>query len=345
MIVVERLLAGAMVVPFVLGMTSGSAERRDVAFRFSDPQIVESSGLVATGPLFVTVNDSGDEGRTFVVDGDGDTVGGATWDEATDVEAVAPWGGDRVLVGDIGDNRRNRDSVRLLRVPVERETREVDPEVFELRYPGGPRDAEALLVHPVTQQVLVASKELLGGTLYAVPRELSAARPSRLRPVGPVIGFVTDGAFFPDGRHLVLRDYGRAVVYSYPALERVAEVELPEQDQGEGIAVHGDGTVYVSTEGQFTAVLRVALPAALREVVTPAATPAPAATPSPSSSPSTTASTTASATAEPAPATQSREGRELPESTSTARPVWPWFLTGWLGLGAVVVLLYALRRR
>jgi hypothetical protein len=156
-----------------------------------------------------------------------------------------------------------------------------------------------------------------------------------------VIGFVTDGAFFPDGRHLVLRDYGRAVVYSYPALERVGEVELPEQDQGEGIAVHGDGTVYVSTEGQFTAVLRIPLPAALREVVTPAATPAPAAAPSPSSSPSTTAS----ATAEPAPATQSREGRELPESTSTARPAWPWFLTGWLGLGAVVVLLYALRRR
>ncbi len=330
MLVVERLLAGVMVVPFVLGMTSGDGARRDVAFRFSDPQIVESSGLVATGPLFVTVNDSGDTGRTFVVDGAGDTVGGATWGEATDVEAVAPWGEDRVLVGDIGDNRGNRDSVRLLRVPVERETREVEPEVFALRYPGGPRDAEALLVHPVTRQVLVASKELLGGTLYAAPRELSASRDNVLRPLGPVIGFVTDGAFFPDGRHLVLRDYGRAVVYSYPALERVAEVELPDQEQGEGIAVDDDGTVYVSTEGQRSAVLRVALPRALRDVVLP---PAPVASPTPTPSPTPSAEPT------------TREGQELPESVSTDAPVWPWLLAGVLGAGALVVLLRSLRRR
>ncbi|WP_193614778.1 hypothetical protein [Nocardioides lijunqiniae] len=334
MLVVERLLAGVMVVPFVLGMTSGDSERRDVAFRFTDAQVVESSGLVATGRLFVTVNDSGDEGRTFVVDRDGDTVGGASWGEATDVEAVAPWGRDQVLVGDIGDNRGRRDSVRLVRVPVERETREVDPDVFELRYPGGPRDAEAVLVHPRTRQVLVASKELLGGTLYAAPRELSGARVNRLRPLAPVIGFVTDGAFFPDGRHLVLRDYGRAVVYSYPALERVAEVELPEQDQGEGIAVHDDGTVYVSTEGQFTAVLRIALPPALRDVVVPPAAP----TSTPSASPSSSA--------EPDPSTTpSREEDEQAQTTSPDRPVWPWLLTGSLGLAAVAVLVLALRRR
>lgn len=334
MLVLERLLAGAMVVPFALGLASGPAERRDVAFEFSDPQIVESSGLVASGRLFVTVNDSGDDGRTFVVDRDGDTVGGAIWGEATDVEAVAPWGRDRVLVGDIGDNRGNRDSVRLLQVPVERGQRTVEPDVVELTYPGGPRDAEALLVHPVTRRVLVASKELLGGTLYAAPRELGGSGPHRLQALGSVLGFVTDGAFFPDGRHLVLRDYGRAVVYAYPSLERVAEVDLPDQEQGEGIAVDGDGTVYVSTEGQFTSVLRVALPRALRDVVTPPASPAASPTPSPSASPSS----------EP-PATQGREGSELPETGSTDRPFWPWFLTGWLGLGAIVVLLYSLRRR
>ncbi|MCD4533595.1 esterase-like activity of phytase family protein [Nocardioides sp. cx-169] len=332
MLVVERLLAGAMVVPFALGLTSADAERRDVVLEFADPQIVESSGLVASGGLFVTVNDSGDEGRTFVVDRDGETVGGASWGEATDVEAVAPWGRDRVLVGDIGDNRRNRDSVRLLRLPLEREQREVAPEVFEVTYPGGPVDAEALLVHPVTQQVLVASKELLGGTLYAAPRELSTSQPNRLRPLGPVLGFVTDGAFFPDGRHLVLRDYGRAVFYAYPSLEPVATVDLPRQEQGEGIAVDARGTVYVSSEGQRSEVLRIDLPGALRDVVTP---PPPSPTPTPS----------ASTTREPAPATQGREGRELPEEASDERPFWPWFLTGWLGLGVLVVLLYALRRR
>jgi hypothetical protein len=333
MLVVERLLAGAMVVPFALGMASAAADPQDVVLTFSDPRIVESSGLVVLGDDLVTVNDSGDDGRTFVVDRAGDTVGSASWGEATDVEAVAPWGRDQVLVGDIGDNAAERDSVRLLRVPVEREERAVTPDVFDLTYPGGPRDAEALLVHPVTRRVYVASKELFGGTLYAAPRELSTARTNRLEPIGTVTGIVTDGAFFPDGRHLVLRDYGRAVVYAFPSLEPIGELELPEQPQGEGIAVAADGTVYVSTEGQFASVLRVALPDDLREATAPGPSTAP---PAPTAEPTT----------EPArePGTRSREGRELPETSATERPFWPWFLTGWLGLGVIVALVLALRR-
>ncbi|MDP2772747.1 MAG: hypothetical protein Q8O61_04245 [Nocardioides sp.] len=332
MLLVERLLAGAMVVPFALGLASAPADRKDVVLTFADSRIVESSGLVSSGDTFVTVNDSGDDGRIFVVDRAGDTVGTASWGEATDVEALAPWRRGSVLVGDIGDNPGERDSVSVLRVPVERGEREVTPEVFELTYPGGPRDAEALLVHPVTRRIYVASKELFGGTLYAAPREPSSSRANRLEAVGPVIGIVTDGAFFPDGRHLVLRDYGRAVVYAFPSLEQVGEAPLPDQPQGEGIAVGADGTVYVSTEGQFTPVLRVALPDELRDVVTPP--PTPSATP-------TTESTTEPTTG---PTTKSREGRELPETTDTDRPFWPWFLTGWLGLGVIVALLLVLRR-
>lgn len=335
MLLVERLLAGAMVVPFALGLASAPVDRKDVVLTFTDPRIVEASGLVASGDEFVTVNDSGDDGRTFLVDPAGDTVGVATWGEATDVEAVAPWRRGSVLVGDIGDNNANRDFVSVLRVPVGRGERAVTADVFELSYPGGARDAEALLVHPVTHRVYVVSKEIFGGTMYAAPRELRSGHTNRLTPLGPVIGIVTDGAFFPDGLHLVLRDYGQAVVYAFPSLERVGEVPLPDQPQGEGIAVAADGSVYVSTEGQFTAVLRVRLPDALRHVVTPPApTLAPTLAPTPTATPATPAP----------PATRSREGRELPETTSTDRPFWPWFLTGWLGLGVIVALVLALRR-
>ena len=55
----------------------------DVLFSFADPEIVESSGLVATEGLVVTVNDSGDAARAFIVDpGSGETVGvteGGRW--------------------------------------------------------------------------------------------------------------------------------------------------------------------------------------------------------------------------------------------------------------------------
>ena len=153
----ERVLACAIVVPFVIGFSVAGAESpsAEEVCRFQDPQIVESSGLVARDGLFLTVNDSGDSGRVFVVDGQTClTVGSTTWsDDVEDVEAIAP-ADDGVLVGDIGDNLAARESVRLLQVPAGRGEQTVTPTTYEITYPGGARDAEALLVQPETGQVL-----------------------------------------------------------------------------------------------------------------------------------------------------------------------------------------------
>lgn len=333
---VETVLAAAVAAPFALGLAASGVDRPRPEFEFRDPQIVESSGLVAREGLFVTVNDSGDAGRIFVVDpASGETVGSATWsEEATDVEALAPAGDETVLVGDIGDNAGSRDTVRVFEAPLARGDRQVEPEVSELTYPTGPTDAEALLVHPLSGQVLIASKGLFGGVLYAAPAgfEVGAAvdRPTRLDAIGDVLGLATDGAFFPDGRHFVLRDYGRAVVYSYPALSPVGSFTLPDQPQGEGIAIDEDGTVFVSTEGQFTSVLRVPLPPRLARVVGPV--PSPSSTPSPDPGPDV----------EP-PADRTDEAGESP--TEPDRPVWPWLLGGVVGAVAIVVLLRSLRPR
>ena len=143
------------------------------------------------------------------------------------------------------------------------------PTTYEITYPGGARDAEALLVHPETGQVLVASKGLMAGILYAAPERLSESDPNRLRAVADVPGLVTDGAFFPDGRHFVLRSYSRAVVYTYPGFESVGDVTLPEQEQGEGIAVDEEGRVYLSSEGQRAPVLRIDLPPRIERAVAP----------------------------------------------------------------------------
>ena len=70
-----------------------------------------------------------------------------------------------------------------------------------------------------------------------------------MRELGGILPIATDGAFFPDGRHLVLRDYGRRPIYTLPGLEEVGELDLPAQQQGEAIAVDDDGRVYVTSEG------------------------------------------------------------------------------------------------
>lgn len=255
-------------------------------FAFADPEIDESSGLVALGPgsgdLVLTVNDSGDEARVFAVDpATGETVGTTRWEaEVEDVEALAPAGpvGEttEVWAADIGDNYRRRDKVVVHRVPVGRGDRvlgEDEVATYRLVYPDGAHDAETLLVHPVTGRLLVASKELLGGGLYRAPRALRADVPNELTRVGDLPAVLTDGAFLPDGRHLVLRSYSDAHLYSYPALEPVGEFPLPSQRQGEGVAVTEDGGLLVSTEGKGTDVLALSLPARLADAVAQRAPP------------------------------------------------------------------------
>ncbi|GAA2146315.1 hypothetical protein GCM10009844_22240 [Nocardioides koreensis] len=326
----DRVLAGILVVPFVMGAAAAPSHPGRVELTFRDPAIVESSGLVLQDGLFLTTNDSGDSGRVFAVDpATGRTVGVTTWSEdPTDVEALAPAGRGAVWVGDIGDNTASRDGVQVTRVPVGRGDRTADATTYELTYPEGAVNAETLLADPSTGRLYVATKNVFGGSLYEAPARLDPEGPNRLREVGPVLPIATDGAFFPDGRHVILRDYSRAVVYTFPALEEVGSFRLPDQDQGEGLAVAADHTVYVSSEGQDQPVLRVPLPADVRRAVAPAS-----------------ASPTAAPTASPSSGTFSREGRELPEQEYTDRPAWPWFLTAWVVLGGLVVLVRSLRRR
>ena len=120
----------------------------------------------------------------------------------------------------------------------------------------------------------------------------------------------------------MLRDYGGAVVYSYPELATVGEFALPSQEQGEGIAVDEDGAVFVSTQGQFSAVQRVKLPRRIARIVDP---------PPPTSTPSTTPADQ--------PTTDDSDVLEVD------RPVWVWLLGGFAGIGMVVVLIRTLRPR
>lgn len=339
-----RVIAAAAVVPFVAGLAwtfsgpAGSAEQRPrVELTFADPDITESSGLAARGGLVLTVNDSGDSGRVFAVDrATGETVGVTSWDgEPYDVEALAPAGPGEVWVADIGDNAAARDSVTVLRVPVGRGDREVEPASYELVYPDGPRDAETLLADPVSGRLVVVTKEFLGGEVLVAPARLDPDRPNVLRPVGVGPSVATDGAFWPDGRHLVVRGYTEATVLTWPGLETVGSFDLPEQQQGEGIAVDPDGVVLVSSEGVRSEVLRVRLPRAVAEAVAPPA-PAPTGTPTPTEQP-----------AAPGPTDEAASDAGTPAGDSDLPPRSPWPFVVGLGFFALmgVLLLRSLRPR
>ncbi|HEX4685721.1 MAG TPA: hypothetical protein VH228_02995 [Nocardioides sp.] len=320
----HHLLAGLVTAaPVALGFAATpTAPAGHEVFAFDDPAIVEASALVTDDGLFLTTNDSGDTGRVFAVDRSGRTVGVTHWsDDPTDTEALAPGGPGYVWVGDIGDNTGERSSVEIARVPIGRMDRTVTPTTYRLTYPDGATDAETLLRDPTTGRLYIASKNVFGGVMYAVPEHLDPGRSNRMRAVGRVLPVATDGAFFPDGKHLVVRNYDTAVVYAWPSLQPVGQFDLPHQRQGEGIAVAPDGRLYVSSEGVHAPVLEVRLPPEIESAVKSQVSMAPA-----------------------SPSANGSSGSSPAEETDPAsHDAWPWLAGGLLGLAAIVVLIRALR--
>jgi len=336
----DALVALLVGTPFLVGASVADDPDGHVVLRFQDPAIVESSGIVVRDGLVLTINDSGDSARVFAVDlASGRTVGTTTWDaDPLDVEAIAPAGPGEAWVADIGDNSGDRTTVEVTRVPVGRSDLAVEGDAYELAYPDGPEDAEALLRHPVTGRLYVVTKGVLGGTVFEAPSTLSSGSVNRLRAIGDAPGVVTDGGFFPDGKHLILRNYTTAFVLTYPGLEPVGSFALPPQQQGEGIAVAADGRVYLSSEGVRSPLLRVPLPRRIRDVVLPEKRHSPS----------------AGASSSPGAGDQADDqagddgtgtGTDPADDRPFRRDPWQWLLGGALGVAAIAVLLRALRPR
>ena len=274
-------------------------EGAEVAVRLEDPRIPESSGLAPSrrhrGVLW-THNDSGGGPELYAVGPDGRTRATLTLAgvEARDWEAMAAGRDDRgrpaLFVGDIGDNQGLWPEVAVYRVAEPARLRDATvPAVrYRLRYADGPHDAEALLVDPRSNRLYVATKDPDGGGLYRAPARLRTDQVNLLRRLARVPPVVTDGAFAPDGRSFVLRDYQAAYVYTAAGPRRVGDLPLPPQYQGESLAVAADGrSVLVGSEGPASEVWRVPLPTSILTGVTPTTRPRPAPASTPTGQPTT----------------------------------------------------------
>jgi hypothetical protein len=320
------------------------------AFRIDDPRIDEASGLalgLRSPDIAYVQNDSGDTNRFFALDTrTGATVATITVPGATNVDwedlavAPAPDGTPSVWLADIGDNDENRSEVRLYRVPEPRlrrtergrTLRSAPAAEWRLAYPDGPQDAEALAVTPAGVAYVITKSVLGRSTVYRVPTPPDRRRVQRLREVGPVtptpVGTlnpfgvagelaVTGATVSRDGSVLAVRTYAAAYLWRLDAGDVAAalrtaprRVALPEQQQGEGIALRGDRTALVDSEGVDQPVYAVPLPALPR--------PAPSAT----------------ATVAPGPP---RGSAAVPHAAPhrSARPGWPVPV----GIGAALALL------
>lgn len=352
-----------------------------VLFSFSDDRIVEASGIargVVSPGVFYVHNDSGDTNRFFAVDARTGAlraqyrVRGASAVDWEDI-GVAPDAAGRssVWIADTGDNGADRADVSVYRTDEPRVSRgsrqpawgSVDAQVWRLRYPSGPADAESLFVTPAGRAYLVTKTATGHSTVYAVPPMAHGEAVQTVRQVAtitfrPQLGslipwkeqvLATGAAMSPDGSLLVVRTYTQAYLYRVHAGDvraalrsRPVVLTLPLQLQGEGVCFDGNALV-LDSEGPLAPVLRVPLPAAL-DPRRPAPDPPPSS--SPRNTAPTTAPTTAPATASPTPASPSvPSARATPAAADgRARDGVGLAIAALLTLG-VVWLAVAFRRR
>jgi hypothetical protein len=246
-----------------------------------DRAIKEGSALAASQRwpgVYWTLNDSGNPPIVFAVDEQGRARGTFQVDKAENVDwealQVGPGrdGGSALYVGDIGDNDGRRRELAIYRVPEPEPAaagaraangRTAPAETFKIMYPAGARDAEALLVHPTTGEILIVTKEIVGrAVVFRLPLPLDSRRTVTLERIadldlarfGVRADVVTDAAVSPDGRRVTVRTYGSGLEYDVPEGAPLASIwgqtprvfRIDDPPQGEGISYRTDGSALLS---------------------------------------------------------------------------------------------------
>ena len=241
----------------------------------SDETIDESSGLADSwlhSNRLWTHNDSGDQPRlwAFRKDGTVTTVlhlqGGANvdWEDI----AIGPCDPESdpiepcIYVADFGDNLSRRPHVTLYRFP-EPDLGDAPPaewtvnhfDILHYQYEGGPRDAETLLVHPITAQIWVIEKTGAEEVaIFEIPNDFNNLTTHQVSPTAylevsglfSLARMVTGGDISPDGREFTYRTYVDLYTHCVPEGEPFeAAFTTPALRQGARPAtIQGEALTY-----------------------------------------------------------------------------------------------------
>jgi hypothetical protein len=247
----------------------------------ASPLLKELSGLAPSRVhpgIYYAHNDSGDFPRFFAFDLSGADRGEfrlasnvfvVDWEDM----AVGPCDtGSCLYFGDVGDNFLLRASYAIYVVP---EPAEIDPPapqtvthvVLPYRYPDGPHNSEAILVHPATGDIYVVTKAAETWDVFVFPVPHAPDVEVELKHVGVVsLPFApgpvaTGGSVHPCGDRILLRTYGELLEYRLEpgqAFEEIfgntgVEVPVGAEGQGEAVTYEADGLGYLTaSEGVGT---------------------------------------------------------------------------------------------
>jgi len=255
--------------------------------RVADPELNELSGLVSLDSGLWAHNDSGDTARVFRLDEEGGTVAVVNLDgvdafDWEDMSGAGPSAGE-LFIGDIGDNAGARPDIVVhhLAVPDPAPSGDVtipaaDIQTITLQYPNGPRDAETLLVDPVSQDLVIVHKRFGGDSeVYQAQEADWSDGEATLERVGTVavgntpLDATTGGDVGYDGQVVALRTYAGLLVFPREDEQSLAEALTENEacDAPTRIEVQGEAVAF-TPEG-YTTISEGVRPRVNRFTVTP----------------------------------------------------------------------------
>jgi hypothetical protein len=205
--------------------------------------IDEASGLVASASMpgyLWTMQDSGQPNSLYLMSQDGKNIKefkipgsiNRDWEEV----ALGPGpdgNANYIYIGDIGNNNSPTVNENVIyRIPeikaINGSFNDSNLAKITFSYPDGPRDAEAMIVDPMTKDIFIISKEMEQAVVYrlAYPQSLTSTIIGEKMGTIPNVAFTTGASISVDGSEILVRNYFSAFYWSRKAGETVGQVLL-----------------------------------------------------------------------------------------------------------------------
>lgn len=262
------------------------------------PDLDEASGLAnsrSNSDFFWSHNDSGGDPTLYLLTAAGADSGRYQLSGTNNIDwedmaiGAGPFDSLNYLyAADIGDNRAQRNNLTIYRTPepdvsirfrtilVGGQQRQVqidlpadttlgNIETINYVYEDGPRDAEALMVDPLTKDIFIVSKREPSVILYKLPfPQNTTEMDTALRVRVLSYTFITAGDISPDGTEVLLKNYENIYYWKKTGTESFEELmgqppirlNYSPEPQGEAIAWKTDSSGFftISEIGNATEV-------------------------------------------------------------------------------------------
>ena len=233
--------------------------------------IDEASGIAASvlhNNMYWLHNDSGDEPRIFLVDSLCSlravirfaNIQNRDWEDIA-VGKGPLENSSYIYIGEIGDNNAVYSEKSIIRcqepkIPsTNKDTTLTQFDILRYTYPDGNRDAETVLLDPLTKDIFIVSKREDNVGVYRFPFPQSVSEVTILQKVAilPLTGIV-GGDISPNGMEILLKSYANMYYWKRNSAEMIEQtfsrpftlVPYELEPQGEAVCWTSTGAGYIT---------------------------------------------------------------------------------------------------